>query len=274
MKIFISSDMEGTAGVVDWDQVISGKPDYAYYAGLLTDEVNAAIEGAIEAGATEFLVNDSHSKMSNLKPSELAGSARYLSGRFKPMYMMQGLDETFDAAFFISYHGSMGSNGAALSHTYFPTAFAEVTINGVVAGEAGINSLVARAYGVPIVLVTGDDTTAVETERFAPGVHAAVVKKSVTRFAADSMHPNEACQLIRAEARAGLQNLASAQPVAIELPATMGISFRSSDYAELASRISGVVRTGDLSATITDDDALRLYQTFITVVLLCRGLVE
>ena len=145
MKIFISSDMEGTAGVVDWDHVVVGGHFYDYYCQLLTNEVNAAIEGAQRAGATEFLVNDSHSRMANLRPSELAGSARYLSGRVKPMYMMQGLDETFDAVFFISYHGSM-TTSSTLSHTYFPTAFARVTINGVVAGEAGINSLVAMAY--------------------------------------------------------------------------------------------------------------------------------
>ena len=126
MKIFISSDMEGTAGVVDWDHVRATGPLYPYYCELLTNEVNAAIEGAMRAGADEFLVNDSHSKMANLKPSELAGSARYLSGRVKPMYMMEGLDETFDAVFFLSYHGSM-TTSSTLSHTYFPTAFARVS---------------------------------------------------------------------------------------------------------------------------------------------------
>jgi D-amino peptidase len=90
VKIFISSDMEGTAGVVDWDQVLISGPHYEYYADLLTGEINAAIEGSLRAGATEFLVNDSHSKMANLRPDALAGSARYLSGRFKPMYMIRG----------------------------------------------------------------------------------------------------------------------------------------------------------------------------------------
>jgi D-amino peptidase len=274
VKIFISSDMEGTAGVVDWSQCIAGGEQYPYYAELLTGEINAAIEGAMRAGATEFLVNDSHSKMANLRPDALAGRAGYLSGRYKPMYMMQGLDPSFDAVFFVSYHGSMGSNGSVLSHTYFPTAFAEVTINGAVAGEAGINALVARAHGVPIVLVTGDATTAEETGRFCPGIEAAVVKKSVTRFAAESLHPEAARELISERAEAGLRKLADAAPPSIEVPATLGISFRSSDYCELAARIAGVERTGDLSAVITGDDPLWIYQTFITVVLLCRGLVE
>ncbi len=152
MKIYISSDMEGTAGVVDWDHVRPGTNDYEYYVGLLTNEINAAIEGAIEAGADEFVVNDSHGRMANLRPGALAGRASYLSGRFKPRYMMEGLDDSFDAVFFVSYHGSMSSANSVLSHTYFPQAFAEVTLNGHVAGESAINALVAKAYGVPIVL--------------------------------------------------------------------------------------------------------------------------
>jgi D-amino peptidase len=274
MKIFISSDMEGTAGVVDWDQCRAGGSQYEHYCELLTREVNAAIEGAREAGATEFLVNDSHSRMANLKPDALAGQASYLSGRFKPMYMMEGLDPSFDAVFFVSYHGSMGSNGSTLSHTYFPAAFAEVTLNGVVTGEAGINALVAQAHGVPVILVTGDSTTAEELEPFAPGAHAAVVKRSVTRFAAESLHPEAACELIRRQAADAVADLPGARPPEISLPATLGITFRTSDYAELAQRISGVTRTGDLSAVITDGDPGEVFRTFITVVLLCRGLVE
>jgi D-amino peptidase len=274
VKIFISSDMEGTAGVVDWDQCRPGGAQYEYYCGLLTEEVNASIEGALAAGATEFMVNDSHGRMANLKPEDLAGSASYLSGRFKPMYMMQGLDETFDAIFFVSYHGSMGANASALSHTYFPTAFAEVTLNGVVTGEAGINALVAKAYGVPIVLVSGDVTTAAEIEPFCPGIRAAVVKKSVTRFAAESLHPAAARDLICEQARLAVEGLPSAEAPAISLPATLGITFKTSDYADLSARITGVSRTGDLAATIAVDDPLELFRTFITVVLLCRGLVE
>ena len=274
MKIFISSDMEGTAGVVDWDQVLAGGHLYDYYAGLLTNEINAAIEGALSAGATEFLVNDSHSKMQNLRPDQLKGNARYLSGRYKPMYMMQGLDDTFDAIFFISYHGSMGSHGSTLSHTYFPTAFSEVTLNGEVTGEAGINALVALAYGVPIVLITGDQVTADELLPFAPGAHAAIVKESVTRFSANSMHPDEACTVIREAAERAVRSIATATIPSLTLPVTMGITFKTSDYCDLTLRIAGFERVGDLEARIVSSDPLELFKTFITAVLLCRGLVE
>ncbi len=274
MKLFISSDMEGTAGVVDWDQVRPGSPAYPAAVELLLGEVNAAIEGAVAAGVTEVLVNDSHGRMANLPPGGLAGRARYLSGSYKPLYMMQGLDGSFDAAMFVSYHGSMSSRASTLGHTYHPAAFAEVALNGSVVGEAAINCLVAQAHSVPVVLVTGDDTTAEELRSASPGTRAAVVKHSVSRLAADSLHPADACELIRAEAAAAIRELGSSRPPAIELPATLTIRFHNCDYAEVASRVAGVSRTGDLSAEISDADPGRLYATFVTAVLLCRGLVR
>lgn len=273
MRIYISSDMEGTAGVVDWSHCIPGRPDYDYYVSLLTEEINAAISGAIDAGVSEFLVNDAHSRMANLRPGSLAGRARYLSGRLKPMYMMQGLDASFDGVFLISYHGSAGT-GSALSHTYFPAAFAEVRLNGVVAGEAGINCLVAQAYDVPVLLVTGDRVTAEETRRFCPDVNAAVVKESVSRFAAESLHPSSACELIRDQARSAVSSLSARRPPQFKLPVTMRVRFRSDDYAELASRVHGVTRETDLWVSMLHEDPLTLYQTFVTVVLLCRGLQD
>jgi D-amino peptidase len=273
MKVFISSDMEGTAGVVDWSQCLLGESEYEHYRLLLQDEVNAAIEGAMAAGADEILVNDSHSKMQNLRPGGLAGRARYLSGRHKPMYMMQGLDSSFDAIFFVSYHGSM-STSAPLSHTYNPRAIAEVSLNGVVVGESGINALVALGYGVPIVLITGDDITAAEAAKVSPGVHAAVVKTAVSRFAADSMHPTSACELIRAQAETAMADLASAEPPAISLPATLAVTFRNPDLAEMATWITGVERSGSTSVTVTHDDPITLFRTFINTVLLTRDIAE
>jgi D-amino peptidase len=274
MKIYLSTDIEGTAGIVDWDQVMPGSAGYAAGVELLLAEVNAAIEGAEAAGATEFLVNDAHSRMANLPPARLAGRARFLGGRLKPLYMMEGLDESFDAVMFISYHGSMSAPASALSHTYFPMAIAEVTLNGIVVGEAGINALVARHFDVPVVLITGDETTAHEISEVCPGIRAAVVKRSVTRFAAESMHPADACALIREEARLAVSAAGDAHPPAISLPATLGIRFHNGVYAGLAARVAGVTRTGDLTATITDENPLELFSTFVTLVLLCRGFVE
>lgn len=277
MKIFISSDMEGTAGVVDWSQCTPSEAEYPHYVELLTAEINAAIEGASAAGATSFVVNDAHSSMLNLRPDALAGRAALVSGRHKPMYMMEGLDDSFDAVFLVSYHGSMGSESSVLSHTYFPQAVTEVTINGVVAGEAGLNTLATTAFGVPILLVTGDQVTETETRAFCPEVEAAVVKRSISRFAAESLHPDAARELIRAKAQTAIERQSSrTEPLgsAVSSPAELAIRFRTSDYAQLAGRVAGVEPTGPTSVVLVHDDLLELYQRFVTVVLLCRGLGE
>jgi D-amino peptidase len=211
--------------------------------------------------------------MQNLRPDELAGNARYLSGRHKPWYMMQGLDASFDAIFFVSYHGSM-STSSPLSHTYNPRAIAEVSLNGTVVGEAGINALVALAHRVPIVLVTGDDVTAAEATKVNPGIHAAVVKTAVSRFAADSMHPSAARDLIRAEAQAAIRDLPGSGLPQIDLPATLTVTFRNADLAEMATWLTGVERTATTVVSITDDDPNRLFRTFINTVLLTRDIAE
>ncbi|GAU65891.1 probable D-aminopeptidase [Streptomyces sp. NBRC 110611] len=274
MKIFVSSDMEGTAGVVDWSQCRPAEPEYAYYRGLLQEEVNAAIEGAMAGGATAFLVNDSHSTMANLRPDSLAGRARYLSGRHKPLYMMQGLDPSFDGVFFVSYHGSMAGAPATLSHSYNPRAISEVLLNGVTAGESGINALVALGHGVPVVLVTGDATTAAEAEPFCPGIRSAVIKSSVSRFAADSLHPTEARELIHRTAREAVRTLPQAALPRIALPATLSVRFRNPDLADMATWINGLERTDAVTVRLTDEDPIRLYRRFVTAVLLTRGIAE
>jgi D-amino peptidase len=280
MKVFISSDMEGTAGVVSWDQCRPGQHDYEHYRTLLQAEVNAAIDGANRAGGPhEFLVNDSHGRMANLRPEQLSGEAAYLSGHHKPLYMMQGLDESFDAVFFVSYHGSASGGPATLSHTYNPAAIAEVRLNGAIAGESGINSLVAIALGVPVVLVTGDQTTARELEPFWPRARAAVVKRSVSRFAAESLHPARANRLIADTAQQAMQTVLAggAEPSAnIERPVTLTVRLRNPDLAEMATWLERVEPDRDDPTVVhlSDDDLIRLYRTFITLVMLTRGIAE
>ncbi len=272
MKVFISSDIEGTAGVVDWDQVRPGNPGYERSVKLLTAEINAAIDGAMTAGATDFVVNDSHSTMQNLDPAALAGRAGYISGRYKPLYMMQGLDPSFDAVFFISYHGAIGGPASTLSHTYNPSVFHDVSLNGATAGEASINALVALAHGVPVALVTGDDVTAAQARTHLPHAEAVVVKTSLSRHAAASLHPEAACNKVARGAARALRNLDRTRLPAISLPATIAITCLTPDHAELAEAVAGVERTGDRSVTLTDDDPLALYRRFVAVIYITRWL--
>jgi len=272
MKVFLSSDMEGTAGVVDWQQCVGDGPEAAAGRRLLLAEVNAAIEGAVSGGATEIVVNDSHSTMRNLPADALAAGASYISGSHKPLYMMQGLDGSFDAVLFVSYHGSVGA-AAGLSHTYSPPVVSEARLGGVVTGEAGINALVAAHYGVPVVLVTGDRCACGETAALIPGVHTAVVKEHVSRLAAHSLHPSRACALIRETAQKALAGAASATPPPLG-SATLEISVRTTDIAEAASWVRGVERTGPRELRFQGDDLLAVYRSFCAAILLTRTIAE
>jgi len=276
MKVFISTDFEGVAGIVDWDQILATGRDYEMGRRLLIDETNAVIDGAAEAGATEFVVNDSHSFMRNIPPAELHGRASYIAGKHKPLYMMEGLDSSFDAIFFIGYHGSIGASGAILSHSYNPRAVWEVKINGRVVGETALNALVAAYYGVPIVLVTGDQVTAREAREVLPNVECVIVKESITRYAAANLHPQVACERLREGAMRAIGGLASQKPPAFDQPARVEVTFLTADMAESAAWLHGVDLVAGQSRTVAFEgiDTLALFRTFVTMIQLTRALVE
>ncbi|CCH89424.1 Peptidase M55 D-aminopeptidase [Modestobacter italicus] len=273
MKIWISFDMEGVAGIVDWDQCRpSGGARYDVGCQLMLAEVNAAIEGAIAGGATEVVLNDSHGTMANLDPRAVAGGARSITGRHKPLYMMQGLDESFDAVYLVGYHGSISGRPSTLSHTYNPEVFAGARVNGTEVGESGINALVAEHFGVPIAFVSGDAVTWAETEPFAPGAEHVVTKESITRFSADNLHPTESCRLIREGAERAARAVAagSVGTPGISRPATLELDVQTGDMAEVATWARGVERTGERTLAITGDDLLAVFRSFVAVTYITR----
>ncbi len=273
-KIFISSDIEGCAGIVDWEQVLGPGPEYEMGRRLLLAEVNAAIDGAVAGGADHIVVNDSHAKMQNLPPAELAGNASYISGAYKPLYMMQGLDDSFDAVFFVAYHGAMGGDAAVLSHTYNPRAIADVRLNGRRAGESAVNALVAAHHGVPIALITGDRQTADQAKPFVPEAEYVIVKESISRFAAHSMHPHDARDAIHAGATRASTRAENIPPPDIDFPARLEIDFLVADMAEMASWINGVKQTAERTVMVESSNGLELYRSFIAVVYLTRSIAE
>lgn len=274
MKLFLSTDFEGTSGIVAWEQIIEGNPEYEQGRHLLTNEVNAVITGAITGGATEFVVNDAHHNMRNLHPQDLAGRATLITGKHKPLYMMEGLDASFDGVCFVSYHGSVGAEHAILSHTYNPGAIWEVRINGEVVGESGLNALVAAHYGVPIIFVSGDAATAEEARFIAPDAERVIVKESRGRFVAAHIHPTLACEMLEAGATHATQRLAVMQPPRFTAPVTVEITFLVADMAEMALWIRGVERVAARTVKVVGSNMLDLYRTFVTVVTLTRSLVD
>jgi D-amino peptidase len=265
MKVFVSCDMEGVAGIVDWSQCRPGGHGYEAGCALMLAEVNAAIEGALAGGATEVLVNDSHGGMYNLDPAALAGSAGYLSGRHKPGYMMEGLDKSFDAVFFVGYHGSISGPSSVLSHTYNPEVISAVRLADQLVGESGINALAALACGVPIAFISGDSATLEEADWF-------VTKESVTRFAAHNLHPEVARQRIRAGAhRAGERVVAGElAPPRLRAPYRLAVDLQTADMAEVATWVKGVERADLRSVTIEGDDAAAVYRSFVALTYITR----
>jgi D-amino peptidase len=276
MKVYVSTDFEGVAGIVDWDQIMVGSHDYDLGRRLLLGELNAAIDGAMEAGATEFMVNDSHSSMRNLEPDLLHGKAALLTGKHKPLYMMEGLDASFDAIFFLGYHGSIGASQAVLGHTYNPRAIWEVRLNGQIVGESALNALVAAHFGVPVVLVTGDQATAAEARAFMPDTETVEVKRSVSRYAAESVHPEVARERIRQGARRAMERARSIAAPRFEGETRIEVTFLTADMAEMAAWLRDVEVVDGRGRTVAfgGDDPLRLFRTFVTMVMLTRAIVE
>ena len=270
MKVFISFDMEGVAGIVDWSQCLPPGQPYEEGRRLLLGEVNAALDGALSAGATDIVCNDSHGTMNNLDPELLHGRATYVSGRHKPLYMMQDLEAGADVAFMVGYHGSISGESSVLSHTYNPSVVSHVALNGVLVGESGINALVALAYGVPVGLVTGDRQTAGEADPFLAGAERVVVKESFSRFGAVNQHPETAREMIAEGARRAVQRVAGLKPPAISLPATLQVDMQTADMAEVASWVRGAERTGTRTVSISGDDPLAMFRSFVAVTYITR----
>ncbi len=274
MKVFLSSDMEGTAGVVDWAQCVGDGPEAAAGRRLLLAEVNAAIEGALAGGATEIVVNDSHSTMRNLPPDALAGQASYISGSHKPLYMMQGLDGSFDAVLFVSYHGSVGAP-AGLSHTYNPRAVIEARLGGVVTGEAGINALVAAHYGVPVVLVTGDRCACEETAALIPGVHSGRGQGARQPPGRAQHAPGPRLRADpgdRRSRRSRARPRAQPPPLGSGRAGSLGPHHRHRRGRQLGARRA--TATGPRELRFEGADPLAVYRSFCAAILLTRAVAE
>jgi D-amino peptidase len=252
MKILVSVDMEGCAGIVHVDQTRRGGSDFERARRWMTAEANAAALGAFDAGATDVLLNDSHADMRNLLLDELDARVRVVSGSLKPLSMVQGLtDMRPDAVFFVGYHGGAGTRAAVLDHTYYGAVVHEVCIHphgapldrdGIWCDEAALNALVAGEFGTPVALVTGDRAvTSHARERFE-NVTTVEVKTSITRFSAESLHPLEACRRIREAARTAVQQIPRVRPYTLALPLTLTVTLQNAGYADAAEIAPGIER--------------------------------
>ncbi len=275
MKVYISVDMEGIAGVSHPKPTERADSGYAAAVDLMVGEANAAIEGALAGGATDVLVNDSHGGMYNLRPADLHPGARVLQGQ-KAWSMVAGAgpDAGFGVALFVGYHARAGHPTGTIAHTFSgrPTL---TRLNGRLVGETGINASVLGAWGIPVGLVAGDDALAGEVADWLPWAERIVVKEGAGGNAAASLHPTLAADLVRAGAEravrrasaGGLEALVVAPPVVIE------VEYRNAIAADYAAIVPGAERIGDRGVRFEAPDPVTAYRGFLAGVRLA-GVVD
>lgn len=260
MRVYISADMEGASGVVHDDQTMPGASEYDRACALMVGDVNAAVEGALRGGASEVVVNDSHWSMRNIKIEDLHPQAHLISGSPKPFSMVQGLDDSFDAAFFVGYHGMAGTAASIIDHTY-SNVIHRVFINGREVGELGINALFAGHFGVPVVLVSGDQSLAAEARALlGDGVTAVEVKQACSRNGALCLPLPESRRRITEAAAVALQNLP--EPLRPEPSLELKVELAKSSGADMAAMLPGSERVGARTVVYRTDNYITLYQAW------------
>jgi D-amino peptidase len=264
MRVYISVDMEGIAGVVHEDQTDPTEArhaaEYNRFRRLMTNEANAAIQGALDAGATRVLVNDSHWDMRNLLAEELHPVAELLSGSPKRLSMVEGVDGGFDAALFVGYHAMAGTRDAIIDHTYTSRVY-QARVNGQPVGELALNAAMAGMHQVPVALVSGDQSLAAEARALlGSAVETIVVKEAVGRFAARAASPSVACERIRTGAAAALRR--THQPFTFPRPVRLEVDFVVSQMADMAELVPGSIRTGGRTVAYTGEDYREVFRAW------------
>lgn len=261
MRIFISVDIEGISGVTTAAETHPGGHDYETARRWMTLETNAAIAAAYEAGATRVLVNDSHGGMNNLLLDELDPRAEVIRGWLKPLGMMQGIDQGWDAAFFVGYHAQAGHGEGLLAHTINGANFHAVRLNGQPVSEAELNAAIAGEFEVPVVLVTGDSQLEPAVRSVLDPVQFAAVKTGIARETAQLIHPERGRQLVHDGAREAMRLVGSAKPVKLAAPYRVELEYRSTDVATLASFVPTVERLDGRTVGYTSPTMVRAMTT-------------
>lgn len=261
LKVFISVDMEGISGVVNSEETGSTGSDYGYFRRIMSQEANAAVLGAFDAGAREVVVRDSHGSARNILPDLLDPRAQLLrdwSGG--PMGMMEGIDASFDAVVFIGYHARAGTADAIIDHTSTGNVV-DFSINGQSLPEAGYNALMAGHFSVPVVFVAGDQAICSQVEELFGTVATFATKRGIGA-ASVGLHPETAQQSIRSGVAEAVRNRNRYRPFTMEKPYTLVLKLKTEASVYNGSFFPGARRTGDWELTFASDDIFQVMYAF------------
>ncbi len=227
LKIYISADMEGVAGVVTSEQLGPSGFEYSRFREFMTGEVLAAVNAAFEAGATEVLVSDSHGNGQNLLLEKFPENVRIVRSWPRPLMMMEGVDASFDAAIFIGYHSSTTNPDGVRAHTMSSARLADIRLNGRSMPEAGINAAIAGHFGVPVIMISGDDAIVKEARELIGPIEGAVVKWAVSFHSAKTLTPQAAQKRIAEKVKAAIGRLKEFKPFKLKTPVSLEVTFKN-----------------------------------------------
>jgi D-amino peptidase len=244
LKVYISADMEGITGVVTADQLGPAGFEYNRFREFMTSSVLAAIEGAREAGAPEFVVSDSHGNGESLLIDRFPEDVTIVRSWPRPLGMMQGIDSTFDAVLFVGYHAATTNPAGVRAHTLSSAHYAAVKLNGVAVPEGGISAAIAGHFGVPVVMISGDNVAVSETQQLVDAnIAGAVVKQAIGFHSAATLTPQAAEKIIRAQAKAGVERRARIKPWVLKKPVRLDLTFKNYRPAEVMALLPIIQRT-------------------------------
>jgi D-amino peptidase len=268
LKVYISADMEGITGVASADQLSPANFEYAPARQWMTGEVLAAIQGAREAGATEFVVSDSHGNGESLLLDKFPSDIPVTIVRSfpRPLGMMEGIDSTFAAVIFIGYHAATTSATGVRAHTMSSALLTRVALNGAPQSEAGINAAIAAHYGVPVVMITGDDAIVSETKQRLGNVEGVVVKRAVGFHSAATVTPEVGQARIRQQAKTAVGRRAEMKPYTMTKPIAVEVSFKNYRPVELLGYLPNVQRVDAHTVRFTGRDMIEIskFLEFVT----------
>ncbi|UCH93259.1 MAG: M55 family metallopeptidase [Candidatus Aminicenantes bacterium] len=271
LKVFISVDMEGIWGVVHYEQTYSDSSGYSEARKWMAEDVNAVVEGLLEAGAVEIVVNDSHGGMRNIIADLLHPKASLISGTPKPLAMMAGIDNSFDACIFIGYHAKAGTASAILDHTISGGSVRAIKINGIEMPELGLNGAIAGYFNVPVIMISGDDQTCKQAKSILGNeIVTVAVKEGLGRYAAKLLPAGEARRRLQESAKQALLKRNKIPPFKLKPPFNIELEFLKSSQVEMPLLVPQVKRISPRAVAFSSNDFLEGFNLLRALISLGR----
>ena len=258
LKIYISADMEGVVGVVSGEQLGPSGFEYERFREFMTAEVNAAIDAARAAGATEFLISDSHGNGQNLLIEKLPNDVMVIRSWPRPLGMMEGIDASFDGVIFLGYHASTANTRGVRAHTESSANVTAIRLNGISMSEGSINAAIAGQFGVPVIMISGDDVAVAETQVIVGDMEGAVVKWAKGFHSAQTLTPEAAYEVIRTRANAAVGRIEDFEPYVLETPIELELSLKHYRPVELLSYLPNVEKVNSHTIKFVGEDMIEI----------------